>query len=127
MNYYLLFKHIHLAAVGLSGLFFAVRGLWMMYGSTVMQTALVRVLPHVIDTVLLLSAGALVYHLGGIPLWVQVKVLALFVYVGFGVTAFKAGNMAVRMTAFFLGLLTYSFIISVAVSKSPYGYLTHFF
>jgi len=127
MHIYELFKHIHLAAVGLSGLFFALRGLWMIYDSSLLQTKLVRVLPHIIDTVLLLSAAVLIVKLGGIPLWVQVKVLALFVYVAFGVAAFKGGNMGVRLTAFFLGLFTYSFIISVAVSKSPYGFLARFF
>ena len=127
MQIYGLFKQIHMAAVGLSGLFFALRGLWMIYESSLLNTKLVRVLPHVIDTVLLLSAAVLIVHMGGIPLWVQVKVLALFVYVAFGMAAFKGGSMGMRMTAFFMGLLTYSFIISVAVSKNPYGFLARFF
>jgi len=126
MHIYEIFKHVHLACVGLSGLLFALRGLWMIQESSLLQSRVIKVIPHIVDTVLLLSAAGLIVQLGGIPLWVQVKVLALFVYVAFGVAAFKGGSMGLRLTAFFLGLLTYSFIISVAVSKSPYGFLIHF-
>lgn len=126
MHIYEIFKHVHLAAVALSGLLFALRGLWMIQESSLLQAKIVKIIPHIVDTVLLLSAAGLVVQLGGIPLWVQVKVLALFVYVAFGVAAFKAGSMGVRLTAFFMGLLTFSFIVSVAVSKNPYGFLAHF-
>lgn len=55
MNY-LLIKHLHMTAAGLSILFFVVRAFWSVQGSTLLQNRLVKTLPHVIDTVLLLAA-----------------------------------------------------------------------
>ena len=54
MQAYAVVKHIHVAAVLASGGFFLLRGLWMMQESSLLNARLVRVLPHVIDTILLL-------------------------------------------------------------------------
>lgn len=128
MNLYHILKHVHMTAVALSGLFFLLRGLWMMYESSLLQAKLTRVLPHVIDTVLLLSAAGLVLELGSIPVWVEVKVVALFVYIFLGVLSFRiATSWSVKVLAFIGALFTFGFIISVAVSKNPHGFLAAFF
>lgn len=123
---YPLFKHIHVAAVLASGGFFLVRGLLMMQESTLLNSKFFRVLPHVIDTVLLLAAIVLVVYLGGLPAWVQVKIVALFVYIFLGMLSFRfAKGYGTKVLAFFLALLVFAFIFSVAVTKSPYGFLHH--
>lgn len=121
---YLLTKHIHMGAVLASGGFFLLRGLWMMQESSLLNSKFARVLPHIIDTVLLLSAIVLVVYLGGVPAWVQVKIVALFVYVFLGVLAFRvADGYGARVLSFFLALLVFAFIISVAMSHHPEGFL----
>jgi uncharacterized membrane protein SirB2 len=58
MNY-LALKHFHMTFAALSGFLFLLRGLWMLADSPTMQRRWVRILPHLIDTALLLSAMAL--------------------------------------------------------------------
>jgi uncharacterized membrane protein SirB2 len=123
-DFYHLVKHVHMGAVLASGGFFLLRGLWMMQESSLLSSKFARVLPHIIDTVLLLSAITLVVLLGGLPVWVQVKIAALFVYIFLGMLAFRfAKGYGAKVTAFFLALAVFAFIASVAVSKNPHGFL----
>lgn len=127
-DFYPLIKHVHMGAVLASGGFFLLRGLWMMQESSLLNSRFARVLPHVIDTVLLLSAITLVVYLGVLPAWVQVKIVALFVYIFLGVLAFRvAKGYGARVLSFFLALMVFAFIFSVAVTKNPHGFLATFF
>lgn len=124
MQTYAVVKHIHVAAVLASGGFFLLRGLWMMQESSLLNARLVRVLPHVIDTVLLLSALVLLAFLGKVPVWVEVKIAALFLYIFLGTLAFRlAEGWGARVTSFALALVVFAFIMSVAVTKNPHGFL----
>ncbi len=121
---YPLIKHIHMGAVLASGGFFLLRGLWMMQESSLLASKFSRIVPHLIDTVLLVSAIVLVVLLGGLPVWVQVKIVALFVYIFLGVLAFRlAKGYGARVLSFFLALTVFAFILSVAISKNPKGFL----
>ncbi|HEX4869620.1 MAG TPA: SirB2 family protein [Moraxellaceae bacterium] len=125
---YPLIKQIHVGAVLASGGFLLLRGLWMMQESSLLNSKFARVVPHVIDTVLLLAAIALVVHLGALPVWVQVKIAALFLYIFLGMLAFRlAKGYGARVTAFFLALGVFAFIMSVAITKSPWGFLGRIF
>jgi len=87
----------------------------------------VRVLPHVVDTVLLASAIALAVISGQYPLtqgWLTAKVLGLLAYIVLGTIALKRGRTpAIRITAFSGALLVFFYIAAVAMTKSvlPYG------
>jgi uncharacterized membrane protein SirB2 len=60
MSSYLILKHIHITmAVVLSGLFFVLRGGWLLQSSPQLQAKWVKISPHVIDTLLLFSAIAM--------------------------------------------------------------------
>lgn len=121
---YPLIKQIHVGAVLASGGFFLLRGLWMMQESSLLNSKFARVVPHIIDTVLLLAAIVLVVHLGSLPGWVHVKIAALFVYIFLGVLAFRlAKGYGSRVLAFFLALGVFAFMMSVAITKSPWGFL----
>ncbi len=60
LNAYLIIYALHVAAVCLSGSFFLLRGVWMIQDNTLLEKKIVRIAPHVIDTVLLLAAAGLV-------------------------------------------------------------------
>ena len=87
----------------------------------------VRVLPHVVDTVLLASAIALAVMIRQYPLahdWLTAKVFGLIAYIVLGTIALKRGRTrAVRITAFWSALLVFAYIVAVAITKSvvPYG------
>lgn len=123
-------RHIHLTFVGISVFGFLIRGLWIIIESPLMKAKLVKILPHVIDTILLVSALVLAVKMG-IKLsehpWLQAKIAGLIVYVVLGVIAFKPTRpKKVRIIAFALAVVSVFFIISAAVSKSPAGFFAFF-
>jgi len=124
---YTLFLFIHVACVALTGTGFALRGAWMMQGSQMLARRWVRVLPHVVDTVLLASALALAVLSAQYPLaqgWLTAKLVGLIAYIVLGMIALKPGRgRAVRIAAFCGALLVFGYIVAVAITKSavPFG------
>lgn len=124
---YLVVKGVHQAAVALSLTGFFIRGGASLAGAGWVRSRLARTLPHVIDSVLLVSALALAWMLRLTPAnapWLLAKIAGLVVYVGLGVVALRPGRpAAVRATAWLAALATAAWIVSVALTKSPLGYL----
>ncbi|NYT81059.1 SirB2 family protein [Alcaligenaceae bacterium] len=118
MNY-LLIKHLHMTAAGLSILFFVVRAFWSVQGSTLLQNRLVKTLPHVIDTVLLLAGMTLAAMIGPEQPWILVKIIALIAYIGVGTIAIKRGKTAkTRAIAAIIAVAIFVYIVGVAMTKS---------
>lgn len=124
---YMAIKHIHLACVVLSGLGFLLRGLWVLMRGGLPQWLPVRVLPHVVDTLLLVSAITLAAMSGQYPphsSWITAKIVGLLVYIVLGTVALKRGRTpAVRAVAFVGALAVFAWIVSVALTRNPAGYL----
>ncbi|MDD5324031.1 MAG: SirB2 family protein [Polaromonas sp.] len=120
MNY-LAIKYIHITSVVLSGSFFLLRGLWMLRESDLLRRRWVKVLPHIIDTLLLGSALIMVFWSRQYPFvqpWLTAKVLALLVYIVLGSVALKRGRTrAVRRWAFAAALATFAYIVAVALTR----------
>lgn len=116
-------KFIHLTTVAISILGFLLRGFWMFTSSPLLQIKPVKILPHINDTILLISAIYLAVLISASPMeqsWLMAKILGLFVYIGLGVVALKRGKtMMIRATAFVLAVLVFVYIAMVAVSKTP--------
>lgn len=122
MDYYAL-KYFHMTCAALSGSFFLVRGAWMLAGSGMLQRRPVRIAPHVIDTLLLVSAVTLAVWSGQYPFvqsWLTAKVLALLAYIVLGAIALKRGRTKrTRAVAFVLALGCFAYIVGTAVAKHP--------
>ena len=120
---YLALKHIHITFAALSGVLFLVRGIWMLSGSKQLQRRWVKVVPHIVDTLLLVSAIGLVVWSSQYPgeqSWLTAKVVALVGYIALGVIALKRGRTKqVRVAAFAGALACFAYIVAVAVTKSP--------
>jgi uncharacterized membrane protein SirB2 len=127
---YLALKLLHTIAVVLSILLFGLRGAWMVLDSPRLGAKWVKVLPHVIDTVLLASALMLAYTIGQWPFvdsWLTAKVLLLVLYIALGMVALKPGRpKQVRVAALLLALATFLFLVSVARTHDPWGALAPF-
>ncbi len=110
-----------------SGVLFALRGMLMLAGSRVGMSAPVRYLSYSIDSGLLISALMLAALLQQYPFvhhWLTVKVLLLLVYIVLGSFALKRGKtLRVRAICLFLAVFTYGLIISVALTRRPFGEL----
>ncbi len=119
---YTFIKIIHMSFAMISILGFLVRGILKINESPLVQKKLVKVLPHVIDTVLLVSAIILVVMSGQYPWvapWVGAKVLGLIVYIGLGVVVMRtAKTRQARIIAFALALVTAAYILMVASTKT---------
>jgi uncharacterized membrane protein SirB2 len=121
-----LLKNVHVACVVTTIVLFLVRGAWMIQGTLRDKGRWVRVAPHVIDTVLLASAIAMVILLGQYPGtagWLTAKVIGLVVYILLGTIALKRGKtLPVRITAFAGALATFAYVVSVALTRDPRGF-----
>ncbi len=118
----LLFIHISTVFISIAG--FLVRGVWMMQSSPLLQQRWVRVTPHVNDSLLLVSAIALVVITSQYPgpsSWINAKIVALVVYILLGIIALNRGKtMQIRVTAWTLALVVYAYMVLVAFSKSAF-------
>jgi len=118
---YLALKHFHITCAALSGTLFFVRGIWMLRASALLQQRWVRIVPHVIDTLLLASALALVIWSHQYPIaqnWLTAKLIALIAYIGLGTVALKRGKTKGARTAAFIGaLLVFGYIVKVALTR----------
>lgn len=120
---YAALKMIHVASVILSYLLFTLRGAWMIQGSSALQRRWVKIVPHVVDTVLLTSAIALVMTIQQDPLnnsWLSAKVAGLLLYIGLGMVALKHGKTRkVKITAWIAAQGVFFYIVLVALTKNP--------
>lgn len=116
-------KHIHLTAVGLSIALFLGRGLYVQAFQRRPASKALRVLPHVIDTLLLASALALAFAIGQYPFvhgWLTAKLLALIAYIVLGIVALDPQRVpAIRWPAFIAALVVFTYIVGVALTKRP--------
>ena len=120
-------KLIHQGAVAVSFTGFFARGLGSLSGARWVRERAARTLPHIVDTVLLVSAIALAWMLRLSPLqapWLLAKIVGLVLYIALGMLALRPGRPdAVRVGAFVAALATFGYIVSVALSKDPAGFL----
>ncbi len=120
MDYFAI-RYLHIACAALSGSLFLVRGIWMLRDSAMLKRRWVRITPHIVDSVLLVSALIMVFLSGQYPFvqgWLTAKVLALLAYIVLGTIALKRGrNKTVRVCAFIAAIAVFAYIVSVALSK----------
>jgi len=123
-------KNIHIFSALISFTLFFIRGLWVMRGSAMMQQKWVKIVPHVNDTILLGTAIALTISIGQYPFvegWLTAKLLALVAYICLGVEAFRLAKTDMgRAAAWLAALVVFLFIVSVAMTKAPFGFLYSF-
>jgi len=127
---YLVLKALHVASAAASLSLFVTRGVWMISAPERLQRRWVKIVPHIVDTVLLASALALVWQLGGLAAlraqsWLVAKIVALLAYIALGSIALKRGRtMRTRIVAFIVAVAVFGYIVSVAIAKSPFGFLS---
>lgn len=119
---YLVLKHIHATAAVVSIAGFVLRYAWMIAGSPRLQARAAKVLPHIVDTVLLASAILLAVQAGIAPWsvgWLGFKVVALLAYIVLGTIALKRGRTrASRIGAGAAAIAIFAAIVWVARYKS---------
>ena len=110
---------IHMLFILLSVGSFIARIMLAEFKPDILSIKVVKIAPHVIDTVLLLSGISLVFMgnwMAGEYGWIITKLIMLLAYVGFGVMAMRNTGIK-RWIGFVLALACFGYIISVAVTK----------
>lgn len=123
---YEILKHSHLTALLISFTLFFVRGLLMMRESNASKHRAFLIAPHIINFILIGTGICLAVTLHLNPAnqpWLAVKLIALVAYIVLGVLTFKHPVMMVRKTLWLSALIVFAFIVSVAISKNPLGFL----
>lgn len=119
---YLAVKHLHVTCVTASFTLFFLRGIWMIMGSPMLQKKWVKVLPHVIDTLLLaagLTAAIMIRQYPFVAGWITAKVFGLIAYIFLGTLALKRGKTRGQRIAFWLAsIATFGYIVAVAFAKN---------
>jgi uncharacterized membrane protein SirB2 len=92
--------------------------------SNQLKARLTKIFPHVVDTLLLGSALVMAYLSGQYPFvqgWLTAKFFGLLAYIACGTMALKRGKtMVARIVFLCLAVLSYIYIVSVALTRSPY-------
>jgi len=119
---YMAFKHTHLLMVAISLSLLILRFVLSLRGSGLLQHKFLKVAPHVVDTMLLLSAVGLMVSISQYPFvnpWLTEKLIGLLAYIGLGVMAFKGRTTTLKVFAF-LGALGWLVLVAkVAITKTP--------
>ncbi len=114
-------KTVHVACAVLSVSGYFLRGLLMLHNSALLNNRWVKVTPHVIDTLLLVSAIVLAVRLQQYPFvhgWLTAKVLALTAYIVLGAIGLRYGRTRrIRIVAWLAALLTFGYIVAVALTR----------
>ncbi len=116
-------KILHVSSVALSYGLFTLRGIWRMYTPEYLQRRWVKILPHIVDSILLISAITLAVMLNLSPTaapWLLAKIIALLLYIVLGTIALKRGKTkTVRLGAWLMAQAVFFYIVATAITHDP--------
>jgi uncharacterized membrane protein SirB2 len=118
-------KLLHLLCVISSLISFVGRVVLTEMQSLVLKKKTLKVVPHVIDTLLLMTGIALViqgHWFSGEHTWLVAKLLALLAYIGLGILAMRIRGHT-RWFAFVGAMMCFIYMGIVAVSKNALFFL----
>jgi len=102
----------------------------MLNDNNLFQHKLIRVFPHIVDTILLAAAISLTIMIQQYPFvnhWLTIKVVFLVIYIMLGVIALRLGKTKQQRTlALVLAGLCFAFIASVAHYHHPAGIFSRY-
>jgi len=123
-------RHLHMGLAFTSGALFALRGAAVLARQRWPVHPVLGRVSAIIDTGLLAAALRLLWELRLNPLltpWLQVKLAVLPLYIVLGMLALKYARRREAKALCYLGALAcYGFMVSVALTHSPWGVFTSF-
>lgn len=125
MNF-MLIKHFHMSCAVISFTLFFLRGIWSFTDSSILRQRWVKIVPHVMDTLLLVSALTLAFTIQQYPFvdgWLTAKFFGLVLYIGLGSIALKHGKTkAMRIFAWLGAQIAFAYIVLVAIRHNPFPF-----
>ncbi len=128
MAVYEIIKYIHIGCVVLSLSGFCLRSYFLLSDPEKLTLAWLKYPPHVVETLLLLSAIAMLPLLGQYPFvdgWLTAKLVAMLLYIGVaGYTLHAARTFRLKLAFIALSLLIFLYIVGVALFHDYYSWLS---
>lgn len=114
MSIYESLRSVHLFTVTITVTGFLYRYYLMLQGDTLLSSKLIKNLPHINDTLLLISGAWLAWMIGQYPLldfWLTLKLILVGLYILLGGIALKRGKT--RKSRIITGILAVVTVISI--------------
>jgi uncharacterized membrane protein SirB2 len=131
IEFYPQIKAVHISCVLASGSLFAIRGAAVLSGARWPLALPVRWLSYAIDTTLLIAGVMLLTILPWASFsngWLATKFILIGVYVMLAAFALRrARTRRTRVGFYVAALLTFGFVISIALAHHPLGIVLHWF
>jgi len=117
-------RSVHLMLAYLTVIGFGLRAVWSLTESPFKNHKLTKILPHVVDTLLLVLGVVMAYQLTISPLegWLAAKLVGLLAYIGFGVVTMRGSSKATKLLGLVGALVSVGYIFAVAFSRSPWPF-----
>lgn len=125
---YMALKHAHMMFALFSIVLFMLRA-WLAVPSPArIKSKVLKVLPHIIDTLLLILgvwlAVMMKYNPMGNSPWLAAKIIGVVLYIIVGTIAIKRGKTArQRLIATLAAIVIFAYIYGAAMTKSPLSWL----
>ncbi|NOL49693.1 SirB2 family protein [Pelistega europaea] len=119
-EHYLTIKAIHMTCAYLTVSFLLFRVFLSVYRPALLQQKWAKVLPHVIDSVLLICAIMMVMVIGPHHPFILAKIILLLAYIGAGYVTLKVvKSTSGKLIGSAVIVLIFVLIVGVAIHKSP--------
>ncbi len=116
-----MFKHLHMTLAVISISLFTLRFAWLMLNSEQLNRKWVKIMPHIVDTLLLVLGVMMAVKLAINPLeqlWLAEKLLAVAAYIFTGIYTLKFARNRMMQIFGFLGAMGWvMLIVRVAMTK----------
>lgn len=119
---YMALKHTHLMLVGISLALLLLRFALSLRGSAWLERKFLKVVPHVVDTLLLLSAIGMMLMISQYPFvtpWLTEKLIGVLAYIAMGFMALKGRTLLLRCFGLAGALGWLLLLAKVAITKQP--------
>jgi len=115
-------KTIHIVFIFTSFLNFVVRIVISQLNPEILNNKILKITPHIIDTILLLSGIALVIQGDWLDReydWIESKFILLISYIIFGVVAMRLSGI-MRWLSFLCAITCFGLIFNIAITKNGF-------
>jgi uncharacterized membrane protein SirB2 len=123
-------KLIHLSTITITISLFVIRGIGLFLNAGFMSQTWIRIVPHINDTILLISGIWLAIQIEQYPLvdsWLTAKLLALLLYIVLGLAVFRfAHNRRQQVSFWILAILVFVYMLGVAIRHDPMSWMHGF-
>ncbi len=113
-------KHSHMLFITVSIVLFQLRFFLKNLKKPIAKP--LKVIPHINDTLLLITGIALAYQASINPMehnWLLAKIIALVLYIGFGIVALKSSGIKSKLS-YIIATLLFVFMVLTALKKHPF-------